>query len=157
MANSLTVAGSSRLSWSLSNADVIGSAAAAAEHRTSRAITNGTGPGYANAANTQRITCTGSGVSLAINALNISVLGVAGQVAFTTLKELLVSVASGPTGGYLNLQAPGGITGARVGVGGQLHWADYQVGATGTTVALSGGPTGTYVVDLTLVGEGTYS
>ena len=157
MPNELTVAGSTRLAWSLSSSDSIGSSSSAAEHRTSRSITDGTGPGQANVANTQRITCTGSGASLAINAPNISVIGVAGQMSVTTLKELLVSVVSGPTGGYFNLQAPGGITGARVGVGGQLHWADYQVGATGNTVALSGGPTGTYTVDLTLVGNGSYS
>ena len=73
----------------------------------------------------------------------------------TNVRELLVQVVTGPTGGYLNLASPGGVTGVRVNVGGQFHMSDYLVGATGTTVALSGGPTGTYTVDLSLVGLGS--
>ena len=157
MANSLSVAGSTRLAWALSNADSAASQSAGTEQRTTRDIANGTGPNQANVAHSQRITCTGSGASLSIGGLEIQAFGVTGILAIGTLKELLVNVVTGPTGGYLNLAAPGGITGTRVGVGGQVHWADYAVGATGTAVSLSGGPTGTYAVDLTMVGVGVFA
>lgn len=157
MANDLTVAGSTKVSWALSSPGTLGSQSSGAELRTSRSISYGTGPNQATVAHSQRITCTGSGVSLSIGNIDISPFGIAGYAVFSSVRELLVSVASGPTGGYLSLAAPGGITGVRVGVGGQLHWADYATGAVGSTVALSGGPTGTYTVDLTLVGIGGYA
>jgi hypothetical protein len=157
MPNSLTAAGTTRLSWSLSNSDSAASQSAGTEQRTARAVTNGTGPGQANVAHSQRIICTGSGSSLSIGGLEIQAFGVTGILAIGTLKELLVNVVSGPTGGFLSLAAPGGITGTRVGVGGQVHWADYAVGATGVSVSLSSGPTGTYTVDLTMVGVGVYA
>ena len=65
-------------------------------------------------------------------------------------------VPTGPTGGFLTVTHPG-ISGVRVGVGGQLHVADYSGGITGGTLAFATTITGTYGVDVTAVGVGTYS
>lgn len=157
MANDLTVSGATRLSWSLTGSDTNSSASVVGDHPTRRSIANGTGPGQANVATTRRITCTGSGNTTTLATIPFTPFGSTGSASLTTVRELLVSIASGPSGGFLNVAAPGGITGVRVGVGGQVHWADYTVGATGTSVVLSGGPTGTYTVDLTLIGVGSYT
>jgi hypothetical protein len=50
-----------------------------------------------------------------------------------------------------------GQTHAALGVGGQLHVADYGSGITGGTLAFATSVTGTYSVDVTAVGVGTYS
>jgi hypothetical protein len=154
MPNSLTASGQTRLAWSLSDDETVFGASANAEARSSRTISNGTGPNQAQVAVTRRITCTGSGQTFNLTGISTEYFGITGTTAVTNVRELLVQVTTGPTGGFLNLQAPGGITGVRVGVGGQFHWLDYAVGATGTTIALSGGATGTYSVDMTIVGLG---
>lgn len=154
MANSLSVAGNTRLQWSLSD----GTAGVGKQMLAARTITNGTGPNQATVAYYEQVTATGSGFTRSLGALPVTVLGIAGSAGITNVREILVSVPSGPTGGALSLAGPAGITGVRLGVGGQFHWVDYATGATGTStsVTLSSGVTGTYTVDVTLVGVGSY-
>jgi len=156
MATSLTVAGTTRLAWSLSDSQSATDYSAASEDRTSRAISNGTGVGQANVAASAAITGTQAGFSLAITGITGSALGAVQTTRVNTVRELFVQVSTGPTGGFLTVTHPG-ISGVRVGVGGQLHFADYAGGITGGTLAFATSVTGTYGVDVTAVGVGTYS
>lgn len=155
MPNTLSVAGSARLSWSLSD----GTSSQSKEVSTLRSISNGTGPNQATVAWYERVTATGVGFSRALGTLPVDVLGITGTASVTNVRELVVSVVTGPTGGSFSVAGPAGLTGVVVGVGGQLHWANYVTGATGTstTLALTNGITGTYTVDLAIVGVGTYA
>lgn len=155
MSNTLTVAGNTRTAWSL--ADEVSSQAK--EISSVRAISTGTGPQQATVAWFERITATGSGASRALGTLPVTVLGVTGSLAVSNVRELLVSVVSGPTGGSYLLAGPAGVTGVTIGVGGQFQWLDYVAGATGTgtTISLASGITGAYTVDMAVIGIGTYS
>jgi hypothetical protein len=156
MPTSLTVAGTTRLAWSLSDAQSSADYSASGEDRTSRAISNGTAAGQANVAASATITGTQAGFSLAITGITGSVLGAVQTARVNTVRELLVQVNTGPTGGFVTLTHPG-ISGVRVGVGGQFHLADYGSGITGGTLAFAASVAGTYTVDVTAVGVGTYS
>jgi hypothetical protein len=156
MPTSLTVAGTTRLAWSLSDSQSAADYSASGEDRTSRAISNGTGVGAANVAASKSITGTQAGFSMSTTGITGSVLGTLQTANVATVRELLVQVPTGPTGGFLTVTHPG-ISGVRVGVGGQLHFADYAGGITGGTLAFATSVTGTYGVDVTAVGVGTYS
>jgi len=155
MPNTLAVAGNTRLAWSLSD----GTSSQSKELSRTRSVTNGTGPNQATVAWYERVTATGVGFSRALGALPVNNLGVTGAASITNVRELMVSIVTGPTGGAFSVAGPAGLTGVRVGVGGHLHMVDYVAGATGTstTLALSDGITGTYTVDLAIVGIGTYA
>jgi hypothetical protein len=112
--------------------------------------------GQANVAASKSITGTQAGFSLSITGITGSVLGAVQTANVSTVRELLVQVSTGPTGGFLTVTHPG-ISGVRVGVGGQLHVADYTGGITGGTLAFSSSVAGTYGVDVTAVGVGTYA
>lgn len=155
MANKLTVSGNTRLAWSLSD----GTSTQGKEVSTLRSVVNGTGANQATMSYYERVTATGVGFSRALGTLPVDFFGVTGTAAVSNVRELIVSVVTGPTGGAFSLGGPAGLTGVRVGVGGQLHWADYVTGATGTstTLSLTNGITGTYTVDVAIVGVGTYA
>jgi len=112
--------------------------------------------GAANVAASKTITGTQAGFNLSLTGITGSVLGATQTANVSTVRELLVQVNTGPTGGYLTLTHPG-ISGVRVGIGGQFHLADYQSGITGGTLAFSTPITGTYNVDVTAVGVGTFT
>lgn len=155
MANSLSVAGNTRLAWSLSD----GVASMNKDANSVRTISNGTGPNQATVAYYERVTATGAGFSRSLGSLPVTALDIPGSAAVTNVREILLSVVTGPTGGAFLVAGPAGLTGVVVGVGGQLHWCNYITGATGTSTSLScaSGITGTYTVDLTLVGVGSYA
>jgi hypothetical protein len=152
----LTVAGTTRLAWSLSDSQSAADYSGSGEDRSSRSVSNGTGVGQANVAASKSITGTQAGFSLSITGITGSVLGAIQTANVSTVRELLVQVSTGPTGGFLTVTHQG-ISGVRVGVGGQLHVADYTGGITGGTLAFSSSVAGTYGVDVTAVGVGTYS
>jgi hypothetical protein len=156
MPTTLTVAGTTRLAWSLSDPQSVASYSATGEERSSRAIENGTGVGQANVAATKTITGTQAGFSLSITGITGSVLGTTQTANVSTVRELLVQVNTGPTGGFLTMTHPG-ISGVRVGLGGQFHLADYNSGITGGTLSFSSSVAGTYNVDVTAVGVGSYT
>lgn len=158
MANELAITGNTRLTWSLTDTQPIGSVTRSAEQKSSRSVSNGTGPNEANCAWSAQYTITGVG-SLSLNAASLAMpsFGYSGNASLTQIKEVLLSVATGPTGGYVTFGMPTGATGVRVNVGGQFHWLDYLagVGATGSFV-VQNAVTGTYSVNLSVVGNGTY-
>lgn len=156
MPTSLSVAGTTRLAWSLSDPQSVASYSASGEERSSRSISDGTGVGQANVAASKTITGTQAGFSLSLTGVTGSVLGATQTANVTTVRELLVQVNTGPTGGYLTLTHPG-ISGVRLGIGGQFHLADYQSGITGGTLSFATPITGTYNVDVTAVGVGSFS
>jgi hypothetical protein len=77
----------------------------------------------------------------------------------TAIKEVLVTVSTGPTGGFVRFSAPTGVIGAQVAVGGQFHLADYLTGIAVTTgnIVIANGPTGSYAGEITVIGNGSYS
>ena len=154
MPNTLTVTGNTRLTWSLTD----GENSRSDERKSGRSISSGTGPGKANFAYYETVAlATGSATTtVSGSSLSVSAYGFPGNAVCTKVKEVLVEVVSGPTGGHVIFEAPH-IPGTTVRTGGQLHLVDYQVGATGTgNYSFTAGPTGPYSVAFTLIGEGFY-
>ena len=157
MANTLSVAGATRVAWSLS--DGVGTSKSDTQS-SSRSITTGTGPNEANVAWSYAFSTTGIGSSSwSVAALPVSAFGPTGSASVTAIKEVLVTVSTGPTGGYVAFSAPTGVIGAQVNVGGQFHLADYLTGIAVTTgnIVIANGPTGSYAGEITVIGNGSYS
>lgn len=163
MAIEFSATGQTAITWTL--ADTERSASMSNTYRSTRAITNGTGPNQATVAYATRLTMTGAGVILYDFALAGSAFGLSNAVEFSRSRELLLSVASGPADGWLTFggpTGPSGITGmSEVGVrvGGQLHYVDYAdgwVGGVNPDIRITPKVTGTYTVDLTLIGIGSF-
>ncbi len=157
MANTLSVAGATRVAWSLADD---GGSSKSDTQSSSRSITTGTGPNQANVAWSETFATTGIGsVTWGTLSLPVSAFGPTGSAQVTTLKEVLVTVSTGPTGGYVQFGAPTGMTGVRINVGGQFHFADYLSGISTATGSFSvaNGITGTYAGQITVVGNGTYA
>lgn len=156
MANTLSVAGNTIVSWSLS--DDAGNSKTDSQ-RSTRSISTGTGPSQANAAWSETWSTTGvGGTSWDVSQMPGYAYGVAYAIGFSKVKEILFAVTTGPTGGYVTFGAPTGVTGVRVNVGGQFHLSDYLEGITTSTgsFAVTNGVTGTYSGDITVVGNGTF-
>lgn len=153
MANVLTVTGNTRVTWSLSD----GTASTGGEQKSSRSIINGTGPYQANIAwNITGALTTGVLYEYTGSGLPFTPFQSGGQIFVTKWKELLFSVVTGPTGGYVTFSAPG-ITGVPVATWGQVHFVDYAMGTTGgTNYGWQRGTTGTYEVAFQLIGVGSY-
>ena len=90
MPTSLTVAGTTRLAWSLSDSQSAADYSASGEDRSSRSVSNGTGVGQANVAASKSITGTQAGFSLSITGITGSVLGAVQTANVSTVRELLV-------------------------------------------------------------------
>jgi hypothetical protein len=163
----LSSTGNSRLTFSLSGTQPIGSASDGFEIRTSRTVTHGTGEGQANAGWRNRVTIP-AGQVLGLNLLELegSALNYAGIVAITKLKEIFCVVRTTTAGAHVlfGVISPSDITGysARVGRGGDYRWADYLDGLTITESVNNwlyiANPTGAGVeIDIAFMGVGTYS
>lgn len=167
MATELSVTGQTTLSWSLSEANNPTSYSASAQQRSTRSIANGTGPGQANVAWSGTVAITGTNQAQ-INIGNIQTYPFNGYLVMGMdyLKEMLVEVTTGPTGGYVVISTTGVSPTAPinfpVGVGGQLHFCDYSAGMGISSLTytdflqLRSAVTGTYSVDVTFVGVGGY-
>lgn len=156
MPNTLSVAGATRVAWSLADSD---GASKSDTQSSSRSITTGTGPNQANVAWSYPFSTTGIGsASWSVSALPVSAFGPTGSASVTAIKEVLVTVSTGPTGGYVAFSLPTGVVGAQVAVGGQFHLADYLTGIGVTTgnIVIANGPTGSYAGEITIVGNGSY-
>lgn len=163
MANTLESIGQTQLTWSLSDEDGV---SRERELRFDRSLANGTAAGQANAAYATTLTVTGAGYLLNGASLWSPLFGVEAITSFSRVKELLVSVTSGPTGGYVRFGAPTGAAGATgvqgiaIGVGGQLHLVDHAngfvVGSGGSSTSFDfiPGVTGTYTIDFQVIGLG---
>jgi hypothetical protein len=161
MANTLSVSGNNRLAWTLSESQGVGSVSRSVEQRSSRSITNGTGPNQANVAITDTVSVTGtSTTNIDLAEYVDKSFGYDGVLSFSTIKEVLVNVATGPTGGNLTVGIPTGVTGVRMNVGSQMHLADYTaglaVGGSFSGITLKSNVTGTYSVGVTVIGIGSY-
>jgi hypothetical protein len=159
MANVLVVTGNTRVTWSLSDPQTDSPVSRSAEQKSSRSITNGTGPNQANVAHTQTYRTTGlNSVSLDPSIVSVTAFGIEGYAAFSTVKELLLQVVTGPADGFVTLRAPPTITGIRVNAGGQCHWIDYLSGITpsGASISVQPGITGTYEIELSIIGNGSF-
>jgi hypothetical protein len=156
MANTLSVAGSTRVSWSLSDGDA---SSKSDSQSSSRSITTGTGPNQANVAWSETFATTGVGsVTWDISQLPVSAFGFAGLAGLTKVKELLVSVTTGPAGGYVRFGIPTGVTGVRINAGGQFHFCDYLTGLSTASgnISIANGVTGSYSGQITVIGDGAY-
>ena len=161
MANTLTVSGNTRLAWVLSETQAVGSVSKSVEQRSSRSIANGTGPGQASVAFSTTESVTGTNTrNLNVYSYPAQAFGFGGLTSFTSVRELLVNVVTGPTGGNLTVGLPTGVTGVRLNVGGQLHWTDYLGGipllSDPSNISLKSNVTGVYSVDVTVIGTGDY-
>lgn len=161
MANTLTVSGNTRLAWVLSETQAVGSVSKSVEQRSSRSIANGTGPSQASIAFSTTESVTGTNTrNLDVSAYQVNAFEFPGQAFFSTVREVLVKVTTGPTGGNLTVGLPTGVTGVRLNVGGQLHWVDYLGGIPSSTspsnVSLKSNVTGVYSVDVTVIGTGNF-
>jgi hypothetical protein len=164
MANTLSVSGNTRLAWVLSENQNVGSVSKSVEQRSSRSITNGTGPNQANVAMTATVSVTGTNTQYVdLAEYYDTTFGYQGILDFTVLNELVVNVTTGPTGGNLTVgtvtitDAP---TGVRMNVGSQMHIASYITGYpvqnSFSGLTLQSNVTGTYSVRLTAVGVGDF-
>lgn len=162
MAIEFSSTGQTVVTWTLTDSGE--SASRESAYRTARDISHGTGPNQATVAYSTRLTLDSAGVTLLDpGALIGNIYSITSNTAMTRVREMLVSVSSGPTGGWILFggpTGPSGITGMQgvgVRVGGQLHWVDYQSGAIGYDnpgIGFKRGTTGTYTVDVTIVGLG---
>jgi hypothetical protein len=164
MPNSLTVAGSTRLSWTLTDSQTNSSVTRSGSESATRAITNGTGPQQANVVWGGLVTVAPSQTTGVVFAsMPVSAFGPTGTATVTTVKEILVfNTTTGVTGASLLVGSTGAITGTAVNGGGQWHWADYAVGSApstwpASTLWLRNTTTGAIVADVSVIGVGTYS
>jgi hypothetical protein len=167
MATTLTASGSSRTSYSLSDAPAIGAAAESVELRVTRTVENGTGAGQANAAWRNRVTITAGQVySFDLTALGATVFGFGGSVTLTKLKEVFVVCNTTTAGAHVlwGVIGPSDTSAyaARIGRGGEYRWADYEDGITITNntndVIYVANPSSVSVeIDILVIGVGTYA
>jgi hypothetical protein len=157
MANTLSVAGATRVAWSLS--DGVGSSKSDTQS-SSRSITTGTGPNQANVAFSETISTQATGIWQSYDdlAFAVSAFGVNGSARFTKIKEVFVSVATGPTGGYMVFSMPTGVANVRINAGGQFHYCDYLTGipVSAGMITVSNGVSGAYSGEITVIGEGSF-
>lgn len=162
MSNSLSATGATRLSWTLTATQTVGSVKREAESRVARTITNGTGVNQANVGYAQTHTVTGgTTVDLDLTGITHNAFGSTGVVAFTTVKEVLMVVGSA-TGVNVLIGGITGTTGTKVNEGGMYHLCDYAVGLaasnwSGSTIRIGNPTTVPINVDVSLIGVGTFS
>lgn len=168
MSTSLSVTSSNRVRWALSEVNVLSPTSREYDDRGSQTVANGTGPGQANIAHSEQLTIAATGASdnLFVTAtgsfynvqdLKTFSFGIEGRAVVTKVRECAIQVTSGPTGGYLLASHTGAFSSVRVPVGGMMHWREYTSGVTGNNVEFVSNPTGTYSVDITLIGVGQYT
>lgn len=162
MANTFSATGRTRLAWTLSETQNVGTLSKSVDRQSSRSISNGTGPNQATVAITDTVSVTGTNTtSIDLGLYTDRSFGFDGLLVFSSLREAIVSVTTGPTGGHLTVGLPTGVTGVRLNVGAQMHIADYLtglgVGNSPASISLKSNVTGTYSVDLTAIGIGSYT
>jgi hypothetical protein len=162
MSNSLTASGSTRLNWTLTATQSVGTVTRSAEVRTSRTISHGTGPDQATVGYTNTHIVTGaSTLTFPFSGIEYNSFGSTGLVAFTDVREILVKVAP-TTGAQLFVGYATGVTGHRVPYGGEYHLCSYTTGIAASDWAGSAlrihNPTATAVsIDIAIIGVGSFS
>lgn len=163
----LSASGSSRTTYTLSDAPAIGSAGESVELRASRTVEDGTGEGQANAAWRNRVTIAAGNVySLDLTDLGATVFGFGGRISLTKLKEVYVLVNTTTAGAHVlwGVIAPNDTSAyaARIGRGGEYRWADYYDGIAVTNnsndmIHVANPSAGAVEIDLLLIGVGTFA
>lgn len=163
----LSSTGNSRLTFSLSGTQPIGSSSDGFEIRTSRTVTHGTGEGEANVGWRDRVSIP-AGQVLGLNLLELegSVLGFDGLVAITELKEIFCVVNTTTAGAHVlfGVISPSDTTAysALVKRGGDYRVTSYLEGWDVTESVNNwiyiANPTGAAVeIDIGFMGVGSYA
>lgn len=162
----LTLTGNNRLTFSLSEAQSVGSLTGDVEVRVTQSIANGTGAGQANVAWATKVTLpAGQAYSLDLTNLAASAFGYVGKITVATLKDVLVVNNETTAGRYLlyGVISPQDTTGyaARINRGGSYRWSDYQDGIAVTsgnkTLYIANPSAGPVTFDIALAGVGTFA
>lgn len=167
MSVTLSSTGNSRLTFSLSGTQPIGSASDGFEIKTSRTVTHGTGEGQANVGWRNRVTIP-AGQVLGLNLLELdgSVLNFAGLVAITKLKEIFCVVRTTSAGARVlfGVISPSDTTGysAEVKRGGDYRVTSYTDGwditeSVNDWLYIANPTLASVEIDIGLMGVGTYS
>lgn len=155
---------SASLSWSFTDAPVIGTLSESASISTSCTIVNGAGEGRANVAWRDRVTiANGQTYAVDLTSLGATAFGYGGRIVMTKLKEMRVTVNTTTAGRYVlvGVIGPGDTTGysAKVNRGGDYAVADYLDGWTITsgnkTVYIANPSDGSVEIDIAFIGVGT--
>jgi hypothetical protein len=161
----LTLTGNNRLTFSLADAQLVGSVTGDVEVRTNQNVANGTGAGQANVAWGTRVTLpAGQAYSLDLTNLSASAFGYVGKVYVTTLRDVIVVNNETTSNRYLlyGVISPQDTTGyaARINRGGSYRWTDYQDGIAVTagnkTLYIANPSGGSVTFDIALAGVGSY-
>ena len=165
MATAIAISTANRLSWSLSDAPTLGSAGEMYETSTTRTVANGTGSLQANAAWADLVTIpAGQVLSLDITNLSTAKFGIAGHVAFSTIKDVFVINKETTAGRYVlyGVASPSDVTGyaARINRGGEHRWTDYvdgiSVNAGNKTIYIANPGADSVTLEIAICGVGTY-
>jgi hypothetical protein len=162
----LTLTGNNRLTFSLADAQLVGSVTGEVEVRTQQTVANGSGAGQANVAWATRVTLpAGQAYSLDLTNLSASAFGYQGVISVATLKDVIVVNNETTSGRHLlyGVISPQDTTGyaARINRGGSYRWTDYQDGISVTagnkTLYIANPSGGSVTFDIALAGVGTFS
>jgi len=161
----LSITGNTRLTFALSDVQLVGSVTNDVVVRATQTVENGTGAGQANAAWASKVTlAAGSAYSLDLTSMPASAFGYVGRVSLTNLRDVVVVNNTTTAGRYLlyGVISPQDVTGyaARIGRGGSYRWTDYQDGITVTAgnklIYIANPSNGTVVFDIAVAGVGSF-
>lgn len=162
----LTLTGNTRLTFSLSESQLVGSVTGDVEVRVTQSVSNGTAAGQANVAWATKVTLpAGQVYSLDLTNLSASAFGYVGKIAVSTLRDVMIVNNETAAGRHLlyGVISPQDTTGyaARINRGGSYRWTDYQDGITvnadNKTLYIANPSAGQVVFDIALAGVGTFS
>lgn len=123
--------GASRASWVLGTTPSAGSASASADHKSSRTISHGTGPGEATMGYASKFVVGSNDVAFNLSSLPEDVLGLHSNTEFTKIRELCISVSM-PTGSTGVAESNGvvvyGFSNVSLRAGGVFHFINYTAG-----------------------------
>jgi hypothetical protein len=162
----LSVTGYDRLTFALTDTQLVGNVIANAEVRSSVNIAHGSGAGQANVAWAAETTiAAGQAASFDLTNLPASAFGYVGKVSISTLRDVIVVNNETAAGRYIlyGVISPQDTTGyaARINRGGSYRWNDYQDGiaitAGNKTLYVANPSSGSVTFDMAFAGVGTYS
>jgi hypothetical protein len=162
----ITLTGISRITFSVTDAQTVGSVTGDVEVRSTQTVANGTGSGQANVAWATEVTlAAGQAYSFDLTNLSASAFGYVGKIAVATLKDVLVVNKETTASRYILYgvisQADTSGYAARINRGGSYRWTDYQDGVAVTagnkTIYIANPSAGSVTFDLALAGVGTFS
>lgn len=165
MPTAIAISTASRLSWSLTDTPSVGTAGESYETSNSQRVSDGTSVGQANAAWADLVTIPANQV-LALDATQLSTakFGIAGYVAFSVLKDVMVINRETAAGRHVlyGVASPADTTGyaARINRGGEHRWTDYtdgvSINASNKMIYIANPGTAAVTLEIAMAGVGTY-